>query len=150
MGDLTANFSLDEFTASDTADAHGISNEPRAAHLTNIKSYTAPLLQRIRDSVGRAVTLHSGYRNPEVNALVGGVPNSAHALGLAGDITAAGMSARALAQHIAADPRLMDDIDQLIYEASRNVVHVSADPRRRHQVMTQAGGPGTPVQLGIV
>lgn len=149
MGDLTANFSMDEFLVSETAERHGISNEPTAKHRTNIATYTAPVLQRIRDRVARAVFITSGYRNPQVNRLVGGVENSAHAQGLAADIRAAGLTAKQLATIIAGDARIMADIDQLILETGRGVVHVSADPRRRRQVLTQAGGPGSPVTVGI-
>lgn len=147
---LTANFTLDEFTASDTADRHGIKNTPTAKHEANIRSHTAPGLQLIRDKLGRAVVLLSGYRNPKVNGLVGGVPTSAHAEGFAGDIRSAGLSARALAEFIRDDAEIMALVDQVILETSRNVVHVSFDPRRRGQVLTQPGGPGTKVLQGIV
>ena len=40
--------------------------------------------------------------------------------------------------------------DQLIYEASRNINHISFDPRMRREVKTQKKGAGTPVVWGIV
>lgn len=150
MGDLTANFSLDEFTASSTASRLGIDNDPTEEHLEHIRDDLAPFLQRLRDKVSRAVVILSGYRNPKVNKAVGGVPTSAHALGWAADIIVAGMSARSLAILISEDEELMEDVDQLILETSRGVVHVSVDPRRRRQVLTQPGGPGTPVKQGIL
>ncbi len=44
------------------------------------------LLERIRERVGEPVHISSGYRCPEHNAEVGGVPNSQHVLGTAADI----------------------------------------------------------------
>lgn len=146
---LTANFRLDEFTASDTADQHGIANTPTPEHLANIRDHLAPGLQQIRTRLGRAIVLTSGYRNPVVNAAVGGVPTSAHALGFAADIRVAGMSARALAEWIRDQSDIMANVDQLILETSRQIVHISFDIRRRQQVLTQPGGPGTPVHQGI-
>ena len=45
------------------------------------------LLDAIRERLGVPVTINSGYRCPEHNAEVGGVPNSYHTQGLAADIT---------------------------------------------------------------
>lgn len=147
---LTLNFSLAELTRSDTADRLRIANDPTPAHRANLLSL-ALVLETIRRLVGgRRVRVHSGYRNPAVNAAVGGVANSAHALGLAADITVEGLSPRALALLLrdamsAGSLRL----DQLILETSRGVVHVSIAPALRGEVRTQAGGPGSPAPLGI-
>lgn len=154
MGDLTANFSLDEFLVSETAARRGISNAPTAEHLRRIKEVTAPGMQIIRDLVGRSVVMTSCYRNPEVNRLVGGVPNSDHAQGWATDSRAAGLSAMAYATIIrdAMKPggALHGRVDQLILESSRNIVHVSFAPRRRGQVLTQKKGAGTAFEQGLV
>jgi hypothetical protein len=150
MGDLTKNFSLDEFLVSDTADRLGITNTAAPDIRQRIAEVTAPFMQKVRDKVGRSITIHSGYRNPAVNKAVGGVKNSAHTDGYGADITAAGHSAFVLAKIIAGDPCLMADVDQLILESGRGVVHVSVDVRRRGQVLTQKGGPGSPVVAGIV
>lgn len=147
---LTANFTLEEFLVSDKARALGIANTPTPEHERRLREVTAPGFQRIRDRLGRAITIHSGYRNPAVNTAVGGTATSAHPQGWAGDITVHGMTARALAAWISAQPDIMARVDQLIFEPSRGVVHVSFDPRARGQVLTQAGGPGTPLQTGIV
>lgn len=41
----------------------------------------------LRIVFGSPIIVNSGYRSPEVNSLVGGVPNSKHLDGLAADIT---------------------------------------------------------------
>lgn len=153
MGDLTLNFSLDEFLVSSTAEKHGIANTPTPEHLKRLRSVTAPGMQIIRTLVGRSITITSAYRNPRINALVGGTATSAHPMAYAVDSRAAGLSALAYARLIEAAMKpggpLHGRIDQLILETSRRIVHVSFDPRARGQVKTQRGGPGTPFEQGL-
>jgi len=44
------------------------------------------ILDKIRDEYGKKMIVDSGYRTPEWNTKVGGVPDSAHIKGLAADI----------------------------------------------------------------
>ena len=149
MGDLTLNFSLDEFLVTET----GLDNTPTALHLHRLKTVTAPGMQIIRNWVGRAIVATSAYRNPKVNRAVGGTPTSAHPQGWAVDSRAAGLSLLEYARFIAGLMRpgqpLHGKVDQLIYEVGRTV-HVSFDPRARGQILTQRGGPGTPMTKGLV
>lgn len=149
---LTENFHLREFTRSDTARELGIDNRPATAeHRSNLKRHAQVLESIRRWAGGRRVTIHSGYRSPALNAAVKGVANSDHCQGDASDITIEGLTARASAQMIAkmvAEGRIK--VDQVILETSRGVVHVSTAPRLRGQILTQAGGPGSPVAKGII
>jgi len=147
---LTANFYLDEFLVSDKARALGIANTPTPEHKRRLREVTAPGFQMIRDGLDKVITVHSGYRNPAVNAAVGGTETSDHPQAWCGDITAHGMTARALALWIAGQPQIMKKVDQLILETSRGVVHVSFNPRARGQVLTQPGGAGSKILKGIV
>ena len=45
-------------------------------------------LDRARDFFGAPIVLTCGYRNPEHNAEIGGVPDSAHVKGMAVDVRA--------------------------------------------------------------
>ena len=45
-------------------------------------------LDRAREFYGEPMTLTCGYRTPEHNAAIGGVPDSAHTKGMAADIAA--------------------------------------------------------------
>ena len=60
-------------------------NLPTVQVLFNLKYGCQYLLEPARRVVG-PIIVNSGYRNPRVNALVGGVKNSQHILGQAADI----------------------------------------------------------------
>jgi putative chitinase len=143
---LSPHFSLSEFTHSDAAIKLGNDNEPTPEHLENLK-HTAECMELVREACGGLpITITSGYRNPVVNAHVGGVPDSDHAIGWAVDFNVSGQTpAESSKLIIAANIKF----DQLIHETSRNILHISFNPRMRHQVMTQAGGPHTSFTMGI-
>jgi hypothetical protein len=60
-------------------------NIPTMQHVANMTYGCLMLLEPARQMVG-PIIINSGYRNPRVNALVGGVANSQHLLGQAVDI----------------------------------------------------------------
>ena len=82
---LSPHFSLQELTASDTAAKLNINNSPPVPVLMNL-SILASGLEQIRSLLGYPVHVNSGYRCPELNKTVGGVPDSAHLSGFAADI----------------------------------------------------------------
>jgi uncharacterized protein YcbK (DUF882 family) len=63
-----------------------------------MKTRLIVLLQRLRDKVGKPLTVTSGYRCQKHNKAVGGAANSQHVLGTAADIRVpSGMSVDQLA-----------------------------------------------------
>ena len=60
-------------------------NKPTMQHVANMTYGCLMLLEPARQVVG-PIIINSGYRNPRVNALVGGVKSSQHLLGQAADI----------------------------------------------------------------
>lgn len=149
---LTEHFHLSEFTRSDKAQALGIVNKPTAVHRENLLRHARFLEALRRWTGGRRITIHSGYRCPALNAAVGGVPTSDHANGDASDISVEGLTPRDLALLIwkLIEEGKLPRLDQVIMETSRRIVHVSTAPRQRMQLLTQAGGPGSPVAKGII
>jgi zinc D-Ala-D-Ala carboxypeptidase len=89
---LSPRFSLAEFTASQTAQRHGIENDLPAELLANARQ-TAEMLERIRRYLsakvglihGAPILITSGYRSPALNIRVGGSRNSDHTRALAAD-----------------------------------------------------------------
>lgn len=148
---LSPHFLLSEFTRSDAARELGDANAPGQAHLANLKRLALGL-EEVRLIVGgRPLVITSGYRNRRVNRYVGGVVNSAHAMGFAADFHVPGLGLRSVARMLQMAGRDGDlRFDQVIWEKGRGVIHISFDPRSRGQVLTQAGGPGSPAAVGIV
>ena len=60
-------------------------NKPTMQHVVNMTYGCHMLLEPARQVVG-PILINSGFRNPRVNALVGGVKNSQHLTGQAADI----------------------------------------------------------------
>ena len=141
---LTEHFTLEEFTLSSTALALKIDNKPEPEHLKNLKKL-AEVMEKVRSLFNKPIEITSGYRNPKVNKAVGGVPNSAHALGFAADFHVHGLTDLEAAKKIR-DSKLT--FDQLIFEKNR-CVHLAIGPGKRRQVLRQPGGPGSKVFVGL-
>ena len=108
---LSENFSLQEFTKSQTALRQGIDNTPGEEHLANAKELFENVVQPVRDNLGVTV-INSGYRGKELNEAVGGSSKSQHCKGEAVDIECPGTPNYDVAKWI--EDNL--DFDQLILE----------------------------------
>lgn len=108
---LSKNFTLSEFTKSQTALRQGIDNTPEGEHLEAAKELFENVVQPVRDNFGVTV-INSGYRGPELNEAVGGSSRSQHCKGQAVDIECPGTSNYEVAKWI--EDNL--DFDQLILE----------------------------------
>lgn len=143
---LSPHFWLEEFIHSSKAISMGVKNQPTPQHLENLRAL-AQQMEKVRALFDRPIEITSGYRNPEVNAAVGGVPTSDHAQGHAADFHVDGLDDLAVAKVIR-DSGLA--FHQLIYEKNR-CVHLSFHPQKLslREVKRQPGGPGSPVYWGL-
>lgn len=133
---LSENFTLEEFTASQIAARRGIDNTPQSAEIRANLTRVAHVLERVRRLVNASVIITSGYRCPVLNAAVGSKDTSAHLVGLAADIQVPALgSARELC--LAIRPHIIDfGIDQLIYEF-QSWVHIGlSNTAPRNEVLT--------------
>ncbi len=90
MGTISKDFSFSEFERSETAERHGIVNVIATARVRNsIQALVINVLQPLRTALGVPMPVNSGYRCPELNEAVGGVPTSQHVKGEAADIATA-------------------------------------------------------------
>ena len=136
---LSKNFTLAEFTKSQTATRRGIDNTPEGKHLEAAKALFENVVQPVRENFGLTV-LNSGYRGPELNEAVGGSSNSQHCKGEAADLECPGTSNYEVAKWIKDNL----DFDQLILEfytpgiPDSGWVHVSytTDGPNRKSVLT--------------
>jgi len=144
QGMLSKYLSHAQATASATAKANGLSNEPSAEHLENIKALATNVYDRLVDKFG-TLRIESVYRSVIVNAKVGGSTNSQHTKGQAIDIksgNAAHTNADVfnyIVQHL--------PFDQVIWEFGTSTqpqwIHVSynrAGNRKKITVATKENG----------
>jgi len=90
---LTANFTLEELTASGTASRLGIDNTPDDVQLSNLRRL-AYMLQELRNMFDAPIFINSGFRNKELNRALGSKDSSQHMKGCASDIRVSGYTPR--------------------------------------------------------
>ena len=123
-------FSINELTSSATALREGIDNRPSkcAYHLLHVLA--DQLLDPIRETWGRPITVSSGYRCKQLNALVGGAKYSHHILGCAADIIAGNRRDHRrlfkMIQQMQQEGRIR--FTQLIWEGDGRWIHISYVP----------------------
>jgi hypothetical protein len=88
---LTENFTLEEMIVSQTAARRGIDNTPSESVEENLRMLCITVLEPLRTIVRKPIIVTSGYRSPQLNAAVGGRPNSQHTTGNAADIIVPGI-----------------------------------------------------------
>ena len=84
---LSEHFVLGEFLKSAKAEKYNINNTPLKCHIMRLKNLAVRSLEPIRQHLGLPIQVTSGYRCPELNMRVGGVPTSQHMKGEAADLT---------------------------------------------------------------
>lgn len=151
---LSENFTMAEFTKSQTATRMGIDNTPEGEHLDAAVALFENVVQKVRDNFGVTV-INSGYRSPDLNAAVGGSSKSQHCKGEAVDIECPGTPNAELAQWIVDNL----EFDQVILEfytpgiPDSGWVHVSykADGENRNSILTAMKENGKTVyKQGII
>ncbi len=118
---LSENFDLEEFTRSDKAKELGITNEPGEKELAALRVLVSRTIQPLRDKLGVPIHVNSGYRCPELNKAVGGVPTSQHQKGEAADLSIDGKASDILE----ALENNNIPFDQAILYRKQNFLHVS-------------------------
>lgn len=85
---ISNNFSLDELLQSQTATRKQIKEQftPPQEVINNLKDLVVNVLQPIRNLLGCAIRVSSGYRCLRLNKAIGGSTTSQHSKGQAGDI----------------------------------------------------------------
>lgn len=147
MTQLTAHFTLEELTASETASRHGIDNTPYPEHLDNLLRL-AGFLEEVKALLGgKPIMVNSAYRGPAVNEKVGGSKSSQHMVGCAADIRVPGMTPREVCLAIKASDLAFDQLIQEFYEEGKagGWTHISvpnesgSTPRRQALIIDKQG-----------
>lgn len=136
---LSQNLSLTEMIASESAKRRGISNQPTAEHIENMKVLAQHIFQPIREHFGKPIHVSSGYRSKDLNKAIGGSQTSQHSRGQAIDIDMDGSDISNRDVFMFIKDNL--EFDQLIWEfgtkGNPDWVHVSYNPKanQRKQVL---------------
>ena len=131
---LSDHFSLEEATRSDTATRLGISNQPNAQQLENMK-VAAIGMEKIRELLASPINVNSWIRLPEVNVAVGGSKVSSHMDGWAIDFVCKGFGTPL--QVCKAIEKSNIKFDQMIHEfGDKGWTHISFAPEMRQQKLT--------------
>ena len=126
-------FTIPELTHSNTATRKNIDNTPTPEIEKNLNNLIKLVLNPLREEVGKAIIVSSGYRCPELNKAIGGSKNSQHMQGLAADIISHRVPVEEL-WRIACEMSDEAEVwgDQIILEYGR-WVHVSTAENRRNE-----------------
>jgi hypothetical protein len=138
---LTPHFTLDELTASESAERNGWDNTPNDAELENLKRL-ADMLEQVKVVLGgKPIMINSAFRSKKVNDAVGSKDTSQHRIGCAADLRVPGMTPDEVVRKIV-DSNI--SFDQVIREFDR-WTHISVSnnpdtaPRKQALIIDKQG-----------
>ena len=133
---LSANFSLEELTKSQTAERQSIPNNPDEDGIYYLRMVAEKILQPVRNRYGIPFSVSSGFRSVDLCLAIGSKATSQHTKGQAVDFEVPGISNMDLSYFI----KTTLDFDQLILEFYRGGntgwVHCSVADTPRKDLLT--------------
>lgn len=138
---LTPNFTLDELTASESAERNGWDNTPNDAELENLKRL-ADFLEQVKVVLGgKPIMINSAFRSKKVNDSVGSKDTSQHRIGCAADIRVPGMTPDEVVRKVIASgigyDQVIREFDRWTHISVPNSVDTS--PRKQALIIDKAG-----------
>ena len=135
---LSEHITLGEMTKSNShPEVYNIPSHEAIANLTNLCKW----LEILRERAGVPIIINSGYRSPQLNKKIGGVPTSNHLTGCAVDIRVSGMEQLIRYAAILLDyaDETHQEFDELLIEKNRHGaiwLHFAVRPSgNRHKVL---------------
>ena len=122
---LSEHFVLGEMTRSNShPEVYNIPTHEAIANLKRVCEWLEVLRKRYNDKYGvgeEPIRINSGYRSPQLNKKIGGVPTSNHLTGCAVDIRVTGMEQLIRYANILLDyaDESHQDFDELLIEKNR-------------------------------
>jgi zinc D-Ala-D-Ala carboxypeptidase len=138
---LTPHFTLEELTASETAERNGWDNSPNDQELANL-TRLADFLEQVKVVLnGKPIMISSGLRTKKVNDAVGSKDTSQHRIGCAADFRVPGMTPDQVVKAIVASgigyDQVIREFDRWTHISVPNSVDTS--PRRQALIIDKAG-----------
>jgi uncharacterized protein YcbK (DUF882 family) len=138
---ITPYFTLEELTASETAERNGWDNNPNGYERENL-SRLADLLEQVKVVLGgKPIMINSAFRSKQVNDAVGSKDTSQHRTGCAADIRVPGMTPDQVVKAIIASgigyDQVINEFDRWTHISIPNTVDTS--PRKQALIIDKAG-----------
>ena len=138
---LTAHFTLEELTASETAERNGWDNSPNEQELANLVRL-AEFLEQVKEVLaGKPIIISSGLRTKKVNDAVGSKDTSQHRIGCAADFKVPGMTPDEVVKAIVASgigyDQVIREFDRWTHISIPNSINFS--PRAQALIIDKAG-----------
>jgi uncharacterized protein YcbK (DUF882 family) len=138
---LTPHFTLEELTASETAERNGWDNTPNDQELANL-GRLAEFLEQVKEVLaGKPIMISSGLRTKKVNDAVGSKDTSQHRIGCAADFKVPGMTPDEVVKAIVASgigyDQVIREFDRWTHISIPNSINFS--PRAQALIIDKAG-----------
>jgi hypothetical protein len=138
---LTPHFTLEELTASETAERNGWDNTPNDQELANLVRL-AEFLEQVKEVLaGKPIMISSGLRTKKVNDAVGSKDSSQHRIGCAADFKVPGMTPDEVVKAIVASgigyDQVIREFDRWTHISIPNSINFS--PRGQALIIDKAG-----------
>ena len=138
---LSTNFTLEELTASETAERNGWDNSPNEQELANLVRLAEFLEQVKKVLAGKPIIISSGLRTKKVNDAVGSKDTSQHRIGCAADFKVPGMTPDEVVKAIVASgigyDQVIREFDRWTHISIPNSINFS--PRAQALIIDKAG-----------
>ena len=132
---ITPHFTLDELTASESAERNGWDNTPNDAELENLKRL-ADMLEQVKVVLGgKPIMINSAFRSKKVNDAVGSKDTSQHRIGCAADFKVPGMTPDEVVRKVIASGIAYDQIIREFDRWTHISVPNSVDTAPRKQAL---------------
>lgn len=128
---VSKNFQYWEFVSSQLAIRHNIVNVPTEAEWQNIELLVKEVLQPLRDKLGKALVINSGFRCKKLNDLAGSNDRSYHRLGCAIDIDSTKVTLMEILELAYSLPKWSEIIAEYFPNGWVHVAYSSGDQRKR-------------------
>jgi len=141
MTQITPHFSLEELTASETAERNGWDNNPNGYERENL-ARLADLLEQVKVVLGgKPIMINSAFRSKQVNDAVGSKDTSQHRTGCAADIRVPGMTPDQVVKAVIASgigyDQIIREFDRWTHISIPNTIDTA--PRKQALIIDKAG-----------
>jgi len=141
MTQVTPHFTLEELTASETAERNGWDNNPNGYERDNL-ARLADLLEQVKVVLGgKPIMINSAFRSKQVNDAVGSKDTSQHRTGCAADIRVPGMTPDQVVKAVIASgigyDQIIREFDRWTHISIPNTVDTA--PRKQALIIDKAG-----------